>query len=92
MMSMIKTRIAKLEETSQEASPASRPPGIPAEAMREARRVAAVCSSWEDLAAYLRSQLVLEDQDVVSFEERRRVDAVLNASARTIFEESREVT
>ncbi len=88
-MSMIKTRIAKLEETSQESSPASRPPGIPAEVMQEASRVAAVCSRWEDLAAYLRSQLAVEEQHVVSLEERRRTDAVLNASARTIFDEAR---
>ena len=88
-MSMIKSRIAKLEETSQESFPALRPPGIPAEAMREAHRVAAVCSPWEDLGAYLRSQLAVEEQHVISLEERRRIDSVLNASVRTIFDEAR---
>jgi len=88
-MSMIKTRIAALEQSHRGASHATRPPGIPADAMQEAHRVAAVCNNWEELAAYLRSRLVEEDQDVVSLEERRRIDAVLNASARTIFDESR---
>jgi hypothetical protein len=86
-MSMIKTRIAKLEETNQEASPALRPPGIPADAMAAIRATALICSTVQDLVAYLKT---LEDDQtdlVVSLEERRRLDAARSAFARSVFEE-----
>lgn len=87
-MSMIKTRIAKLEETSQESFPASRPPGIPADAMAAIRATALICSTVQELVAYLKT---LEDDQrdrVVSLEERRRSDAARSAFARSIFEEA----
>jgi hypothetical protein len=87
-MSMIKTRIAKLEETSREASPALRPPGIPADAMAAIRATAVLCSTAQDLVAYLKT---LEDEQtylVISLEERRRSDAARSAFARSVFEEA----
>jgi hypothetical protein len=87
-MSMIKTRIAKLEETNQEASPALRPPGIPADAMAAIRATALLCPTAHDLVAYLTT---LEDEPtdlIVSLEERRRSDAARSAFARSVFEEA----
>ena len=88
-MSMIKTRIAKLEELSRDQSGALHVPGIPAEEMLKLRRVAATCGSADALATYLRTRLPGKDADVISLEDRRRNEAVLAAAARTIFEEVR---
>ena len=87
-MSMIKSRIAKLEETSQKALPALRPPGIPADAMAAIRATALLCPTVQDLVSYLKT---LEDEatdHVVSLEERRRSDAARSAFARSVFEEA----
>lgn len=89
-MSMIKTRVAKLEELSRDQNGVLRVPGIPADEMLEIRRVAATCGSPDELTAYLRTRLPDETTSIVSLEDRRRDDAVLGALARTIFEEVRE--
>ncbi len=87
-MSMIKTRIAKLEESNQAASPALRPPGIAKDAMQAIRNTALLCATANELVAYLKT-LESEPADlVVSLDERRRSDAARSAFARSVFEEA----
>ncbi|WP_260598292.1 hypothetical protein [Sphingomonas endolithica] len=88
-MSAIETRIAKLEQITRDRSGSLHVPGVTDEQMVEIRRVAAVCANPDDLAAYLRTRLPAGDAGVVSLDDRRRIDAVLSAAARTIFEEVR---
>lgn len=89
-MSMIKSRLSKLEEMSRDRNGALRVPGISTEEMLEIRRVAATCGNPDEVAAFLRTRLPDKTSGVVSIEDRRRDDAVLGAFARTIFEEVRE--
>jgi hypothetical protein len=86
-MSVIRNRIAKLEELSRDQNGVLRVPGISDDEMSEIRRVAYLCGSAEELAAFLRSRLPDDAGGVVSLEDRRRNDAVLAAAARAIFDE-----
>jgi hypothetical protein len=88
-MSIIESRIAKLEQQTRNRVDPTRAPGIPDAEMSEIRRVAAVCNSPEELAAHIKTRLSMDDQAVVSLEDKRRTDAVLAAAARSIFDEVR---
>lgn len=86
-MSGIKTRISKLEQTARVRNGSGRQPGIPDEVMEDARRVAAVCTTADELAANFKTRLPVQKGEVVSLDDRRRTDAVLGAAARSIFDE-----
>lgn len=86
-MSIIEGRLAKLEQIARAHNGGARLPGVAEEAMHEVRRVAAVCSSANELAAYLHTRLPPTEEDVVSLEAKRISDAALAATARSIFEE-----
>jgi hypothetical protein len=86
-MSSIEQRVSKLEKSRHATS--SRFPGIPAEAMREIRRVAAVCETPVQLEGYLKTIEQPEDGGVTSIEVREQSNAARRALSRTIFEEAR---
>lgn len=86
-MSMIKSRLAKLEELSRDRNGTLRVPGVSPEDMAEIRRVAATCANVNELTAYLHSRLAVDDGGVVSLDERRRDAAVLATTARVIFDD-----
>lgn len=81
----IERRLSKLEKDAR-IGMLDRQPGLPDELMAEARRVAATCSCWQDLAAFLRTLQKGED-DVISLDERQRAKAVTNAFARSLFDD-----
>lgn len=58
-------------------------------AMSQARAVAAVCATWQDVAAYLKSLLPSGDRDLVSLDRLRQIETVTNSQAKAIFEEVR---
>lgn len=86
-MSSFKSRLAKLEEISRLRNGVHRVPGVPEETMTEIRRVAAVCATAHELAAFLATLLPDEERDVISIDDRQRRDAVLAATARSIMDE-----
>lgn len=86
-MSMIKSRLIKLEELSRDRNGTLRVPGVSPEDMAEIRRVAATCANVNELTAYLHSRQSIDDGGVVSLDERRRDAAVLAATARVIFDD-----
>ena len=87
-MSIIETRIAKLEQITRVRTGNLHIPGIADAELDEIQRAAATCSSADELASYLRSRLPADDGIVVSLDDRRRIDAVLNATARAFFDEA----
>lgn len=82
----IERRLSKLEKDAR-ANTIDRQPGLSEEVMAEARRVAATCGCWQDLAAYLRTLQMGEDDDVISLDEMQRSKAVTDAFARSMFDE-----
>lgn len=86
-MSVIKGRLAKLEKVSRLKGGVNRVPGVSKEALAEARRVALICATWQEVAAFLSTLLPTEPRDVVPIDEKRRRDAVLGAAARSIMDE-----
>ena len=82
----IERRLSKLEKDARIGA-SDRKPGLSEEVMAEARRVAATCDRWEDLAAYLRTLQKDEPSDVISLDDRQRERAVTDAFARSLFDE-----
>ncbi|MDE0878321.1 MAG: hypothetical protein OSB00_06600 [Sphingomonas bacterium] len=87
-MSVIESRIAKLEQIAQGRQSPATTPGLTDGALANIRRIARTCNNWQELAAYLRSRLPAEDQGVVQLETKRREEAALCAAARTFFDEA----
>lgn len=84
----IERRLSKLEKDAR-ANTIDRQPGISDELMSEARRIAATCGCWQDLAAYLRNSQKTESSAVISLADRGRNRAVTDAFARALFDELR---
>lgn len=86
-MTAFKSRIAKLEEIRRLKGGAHRIPGIKEETVADIRRVAAVCTTWQELAAFLASLLPIEQRAIVPIDDKQRRDAVLGTVARSIMDE-----
>lgn len=84
----IKSRLSKLEKDARIGA-VDRQPGISEELMAQARRVAATCSRWQELAGFLRSLQRVDDDAVISLADRERNGAVNDAFARALYDELR---
>lgn len=91
-MSIIKSRIDKLESIARDQKGADRVIGISPAEMAEIRRFALTCDSVEDLTAYLKGRSLSDNDNVAYLSDHHRTDAVLSAAARTIMDEVRAGT